>query len=165
MMTETLVALITGVITALVTLVVARFSTKFNYNKLYAETISKNRYDWITLWREYISEYIAICDTLRNQIRREVKNNNCDFDCSRLEQERSKYLELITKRDKLKYSILLRINPDEDEHIIVGELVKELIFDYDDEKYNFIKEKLISILQIYLKVEWERVKKESRGDE
>lgn len=42
------------------------FLLKFNYKKMFVETISKNRMEWINVWRENISKFLDCSEILFN---------------------------------------------------------------------------------------------------
>ena len=58
-------ALIGALVGALVTIVLGLTTLKFNYKNLYASTVSNSRNNWINIFRDEISQFLAISDMLR----------------------------------------------------------------------------------------------------
>lgn len=50
--------------TAIVTIGIYFFTRRYDYNRLFAETISTNRMEWINVWRENVSEFLAIAEEI-----------------------------------------------------------------------------------------------------
>ena len=56
------------------------FTLRFSYKQLFAETVSKNRMDWINVWRENVSKFLACAEVLHDMKPREnSKINNCSL--------------------------------------------------------------------------------------
>ena len=52
------------IISILVTIAFGVITNRYNYNQLFAQTISNNRMDWINVWRENISKFLACAEFL-----------------------------------------------------------------------------------------------------
>lgn len=59
-----IVAAIT-LIAAVITFVIGFKNIGFSYKSLFAETVSSNRNNWINVWRDEVSKFLAISDILR----------------------------------------------------------------------------------------------------
>ena len=54
-----LIALVGVILSVSITLVLGLATRKYNYNQLFAQTVSSNRMEWINVWRENISTFLA----------------------------------------------------------------------------------------------------------
>ena len=61
-MDSAIIGLIGGLIGSLITLVIGLLTTRFSYNNLFADTVSKSRNNWINTWRDELSNFLAIAD-------------------------------------------------------------------------------------------------------
>lgn len=52
-------------ITTVITFVIGFKNIGFSYKSLFAETVSSNRNNWINVWRDEVSKFLAISDILR----------------------------------------------------------------------------------------------------
>lgn len=142
----TLIGIFVG---AFATMFVGILSNKFSYKSLFAETISKSRNNWINIWRDEISNFLAISDMLRFE-KEKIQNHD--------------YIELMKEYHIAKNKIIMRLNMNEKRHQEVYLLINKIAYeDIDDEKYRILKESLMAVTQDLLKKEWERVKLEARG--
>lgn len=133
---------------------------KFNYKQLFAQTVSSNRMNWINVWRESISTFLACA---------EVLNDYCNGRCTRSackspQKSPKEFLE--TKKQMLhaRAMILSRLNLDEQLHIQMMEALNN--FSYNCRKKEFADQRdlVLCLARKILKPEWERVKSEAKGE-
>lgn len=150
-MSEELIAAFVG---GLVSYIVCRLTVRFNYHDLYAKTVSSSRNEWINLWRDEISRFLALADILKSDGL--IKENNND---------KENYLNFLKEYNISKNKIIMRLNLNEKRHQEVYLLLTKIdsIYNANDENYNVTKECLMSVSRDLLKKEWERVKLEARG--
>lgn len=145
---EIIFTLIGAFIGAFATMFVGILSNRFSYKSLFAETISKSRNNWINIWRDEISNFLAISDMLR-------------FEKGKIDDN---YIELMKEYHIAKNKIIMRLNMNEKRHQEVYLLINKIAYEeIDDEEYRVLKESLMAVTQDLLKNEWERVKLEARG--
>lgn len=135
----TLITAIAALVTAIVTLFIAARTRRFNYNQLFAQTVSQSRNVWLTQMREYISKMLAVAQTTKD----------------------------IYEYYKVRNEIMLRLNLAEAYHIELKQQIERLDnFIYIDEStITAICNRIIEISRQMLKEEWEKVKKEAKGEE
>lgn len=151
-MDSAIIGLIGGLIGSLITLVIGLLTTRFSYNNLFADTVSKSRNNWINTWRDELSKFLAIADMLRHE-------NTTKKECNEHE-----YIELLKEYHIAKNKILMRLNLNEKRHKEVYRLINKIAYEkplYDD--YKIAKEALMDVSRDLLKEEWERVKLEAKG--
>ncbi len=143
-------ALIGGIVTSVVTI----FTLRFSYKDLFAKTISTSRNEWINIWRDEISRFLAISDMLRHEKNVIWKDGN-----------KIEYLRLIEEYHISKNKIVLRLNMNEKRHQEVYLLINKIAYEVplDDSEYRKLKESLMAVSRDILKDEWERVKLEAKG--
>ena len=119
-------------------------------SQLNVSVLSKNRQDWINTLRDSISEYVSIITNwaINGSIEEKNKNNN-------IINERLLFL---------KSKIELLINPKEDDHTklvnLLDQILKNIIHCVDGHESdidNLLRE-ITNVSQTILKREWERVK-------
>lgn len=148
-------ALVGAIIGGFITSIVCVFTLRFSYHELYAKTVSSSRNEWINLWRDEISYFIALADILKsNNLNKE--NNSMD---------KGNYLKLLEEYNVSKNKIIMSLNLNEKKHQEVYLLLTKIdsINNTNDINYNVTKECLMSVSRDLLKEEWERVKLEDRG--
>ena len=150
-MENLLAALIGALIGALVSTVVTWFTLRFNYRQLFAETVSKNRMDWVNVWRENISIFLSCAEMLHNEAFRKQSESDKLFECKK---------EML----KARAMIITRLNNSEIDHVLMYGALTQL--DYSPNS-NFYEQQanIIELAQKILKPEWERVKLEAKGKE
>jgi hypothetical protein len=110
-----------------------------------AEVISRNRQDWINTLRISISEFISLCIIL-SKVNEHIVNSAED-----------KWERFFALRSKIS----LLINPKEDDHQQLDELIEkatQFILNNNKEGFRNIRREIIKLSQQILKREWERVK-------
>ena len=142
-----LIAVSGVIISVIVSVVIGVITNRFNYNQLYAQTVSANRIDWINVWRENISIFLACAETLMNNCHN--KNENL--------------LKIKKEMYEARGMVVSRLNLNEEDHRRMLGLMNS--FSVECSVYDFVKqrEEILELARKILKLEWERVKKEARG--
>ena len=151
-MDSAIIGLIGGLIGSLITLVIGLLTTRFSYNNLFADTVSKSRNNWINTWRDELSKFLAIADMLRYE---ETIKKECN------EHE---YIELLKEYHIAKNKIIMRLNLNEKRHQEVYLLINKIAYEepLENDDYKIAKEALMAVSRDLLKEEWERVKLEAK---
>ena len=152
-MDSAIVGLIGGLIGSLITLVIGLLTTRFSYNNLFADTISKSRNNWINTWRDELSKFLAIADMLRHETTTKKACNEHE------------YIELLKEYHIAKNKIIMRLNLNEKRHQEVYLLINKIAYEKSlgNDDYKVAKEALMAVSRDLLKEEWERVKLEAKG--
>ncbi len=153
---EVIAALIAvgGVIASIiVTLLLDWLKTNYNYKDLYARTVSGNRMDWINVWRENISTFLANAEMLQRCFRDRMFNSDSLVDTTQLYGNMVKARTMITSR----------LNMNENNHVLLYRALKN--FEWNTSWENFVaqREFIEALTREILKPEWERVKGEAKG--
>lgn len=135
-----LCTLIAAVISAVVSWLVAKKTIRYNYKELFAETVSQSRNKWLNEMRAFISSMLA-----------EAKRPSDESTDNRT----NAYW-------KARNQILLKLNLNEPLHIMLAKEIYDL--DLPSADIDDISNKIIEISQQLLKEEWEKVKKEAKGE-
>lgn len=159
------------VLTAVVSVVSSARSAKFSYKKLFAEAVSKNRMDWINVWRENIATFLAITKLLAEE---KSEKRTCgikkrlSFLFSRKKEEDYDIEILKLKKEQLiaKSRITVRLNLSEKKHRLMYSALNEMVksSERDFQKLNAACEYVEQLARTILKEEWERVKREAKGE-
>lgn len=142
-MKEFFIALVGALIGSLVPFLTLRY----NYRQLYAETVSKNRMDWINVWRENISVFLACAETLRNN-------------CSCISDE---ILSIEKEMYQARGMVVSRLNLNEENHKAMLVLMDSFVVNCSEQDFANQREAILALARKILKPEWERVKNEARG--
>ena len=177
-MNETMVKLLevlVNVITIVVSFILGQKTSKYDYDSLFAETITKNRMEWINVWRENLSNMLAIADIFHNENitngqnikkkNKKKKNKKCKNNNSSQTSEKSQeYIRMKKEYNKSKYMILSRLNLTEVKHKLLMKSIMK--FDYSPENKNYTPERefILDLAREILKPEWERLKLEAKGE-
>lgn len=148
-----IIALSGAILSIGISLIISLWTRRYNYNQLFAETVSESRNKWLNEMRGFISTMLA-----------EVKNScslgkgkeickNADYQFKSADTRTKEYW-------KARNEIMLRLNLNEPLHL----MLKNEILQLDNGKDNKTIENIISISQLLLKEEWEKVKKEAKGE-
>lgn len=135
-----LCTLIAAVISAVVSWLVAKKTIRYNYKELFAETVSQSRNKWLNEMRAFISSMLA--EAKRPSEEPTDKRTNAYW--------------------KARNQIMLRLNLNEPLHIMLAKEIYDL--DLPSADIDDISNKIIEISQHLLKEEWEKVKKEAKGE-
>ena len=136
-----------ALIGAVVGAIIPFFALRFNYRQLYAQTISNNRMEWINVWRENVSKFLACAETLRN-------NGSCGS---------AELLKLEKEMYEARGMVVSRLNLSEEDHQLMLALMKEFKIHCSDEDFCKNREAILAMARKILKPEWERLKDEARG--
>lgn len=152
-MDSAIIGLIGGLIGSLITLVIGLLTTRFSYNNLFADTVSKSRNNWINIWRDELSNFLAIADMLRHETTTKKACNEHE------------YIELLKEYHIAKNKIIMRLNLNEKRHQEVYLLINKIAYEESlgNDDYKVAKEALMAVSRDLLKEEWERVKLEAKG--
>lgn len=147
-----LIALGGVILSVLVSVLFHIGTTRYNYNQLFAQTVSNNRMDWINVWRANIARFLACTELL---IEYQCGGCNCDNECKLIEQKKEFY--------ESRGMITSRLNMEEELHVLMCAAINQI--HYSDKRENFIpkREYILELERKILKNEWERVKDEARG--
>lgn len=156
---------ISGLAGAVLGFVASMLVLRFNYRDLFAKTVSANRMEWINVWRENISTFIANATILHERGYVAKRANvecpckepckDCCAECLKIEAEMLKARELITTR----------LNMAEEKHALLFAAIKQIDYSAENTKFAAQCEYIEELARQILKPEWERVKDEARGKE
>lgn len=144
-------------------------TNQINMQKLFAETVSKSRMEWITSFRDEIGIIVAAIK-MRNYVleRNCVNSEKGKAKYSDCEECRKKYYtEIVPDALKAVSTLRTRLNMDitkkgNEYHGILDNMLRGI--DFCEKKKNDVSEEdLISITRKILEPEWGRVKDEARG--
>lgn len=156
-----LIALGGVILSVLVSVLFHIGTTRYNYNQLFAQTVSNNRMDWINVWRENISKFLA-CTELLIEHKCECKKKNdcegCKCDC-----KDCKIIEYKKEFYESRGMITSRLNMEEELHILMFAAINQIHYDNAREEFIPKREYILELERKILKNEWERVKDEARG--
>ena len=138
-----LCTLIAAVISAVVSWLVAKKTIRYNYKELFAKTVSQSRNRWLNEMRSFISSMLA-----------EVKKPS--------NKQKSNDTDRTNAYWKARNQIMLRLNLNEPLHIMLAKEIYDL--DLPSADIDDISNRIIEISQHLLKEEWEKVKKEAKGE-
>ena len=129
-----------GVIASIiVSYIIAKNTSKYNYNYLYAEIVSKSRNNWLNEFRENVSVMLAEgCKCCTNY-------KSGDF-------------------YRAFYHVQIKLNSKEYLHELLREKINELEQCRGYESFTVLAKEITSITEQIIKQEWERVKKEAKGE-
>ena len=151
-MEEWVAALLGAIGGALLSFLASWLTLKFNYHQLFAETVSKNRMEWINVWRENISKFLACAEILQKC----SLTTECD-NCKIVEYKKEFY--------ESRAMITSRLNMDEELHVLMFAAINQIDFKTPDLEFAAMREYILELARKILKPEWERVKKEAKGKE
>lgn len=156
-----IIALAGVILSVGISLMVSLLTRRYNYNQLFAETVSKNRMEWINVWRESVSTFLAIaevlhkCKVVGTSVSTESANkancNTCDI------------CELKKEMLKARETITTRLNMTEELHCLMFAAIKGLDYSSKNTEFPAQCEYIEELTRQILKPEWERVKTEARG--
>lgn len=149
--TSTLIALAGVVFSAIVSFIVSAAATRFNYKQLFAETVSKNRMEWINVWRENISTFLACAEILHEPSSTTPSGSGAPNDDMRF------------KLYEARAMITSRLNMEEELHKIMFSAINTLDWSPSNGKFAAQREYILETARQILKPEWERVKHEAKG--
>ena len=146
--TAAIIALSGVIVSVGISLLVALLTRRYNYHHLFAETVSKNRMEWINVWRENISTFLAIAETLHECCKKDTPCELCE-----LKKEMLKARAMITTR----------LNMTEELHCLMFAAIKQIDCSQSNTQFEAQREYIGELARKILKPEWERVKNEAQG--
>lgn len=134
-----------ALVTAIITSIIGFRNIGLSYKRLFAETVSSSRNNWINVWRDEISKFLAISDMLRPE-----------SGCIDKDNDRNEYLKLLEEYHTSKNKILMRLNMNEKRHQEVYILINKITYEegLNDVDYMKCKERLMAVTRDLLKEEW-----------
>lgn len=146
-MNEAICALVGAIAGAIIGFIASILTLRYNYKKLYAETVSNNRMEWINIWRENLAIFLSCARILHLRLDRNDKD----------------IIDIKKQMYQAQYMITIRLNLAENSHQLIYAAILEIDTSQTNENFNaqcaFIEETARNIL----KPEWERVKDEAKG--
>ena len=103
--------------------------------------------DWINVWRENVSKFLACAETLRN-------NKSCGSD---------EFLKIEKEMYETRGMVVSRLNLNEEDHQLMLVLINQFNIHCNDENFINQRETILALARKILKPEWERLKDEARG--
>ena len=146
---EFLNGLIGAVVGAIFGFIASFLTLRFNYHQLFASTVSSNRMEWINVWRESISKFLACAEILHTT----VKTDNNEKELVEYEKE------LLEARAM----IITRLNTKESDHVLMYGTLTQIDYSPSSQSFYAQQTAIIELSQKILKPEWERVKNEAKG--
>lgn len=152
---------------SLLTSIFARQTNQINMQKLFAETVSKSRMEWITSFRNEIGIIVAAIK-MRNYV---LERNCCNLEngtCSDCEECQKKYYtEIVPRALEAVSTLRTRLNMDitkkgNEYNGSLDEMLSRIDF-YNKNQDDVSEEDLIDVTRKILEPEWRRVKDEARG--
>lgn len=119
---------------------------KFKYRDMYSKTVSSNRMDWINNFRGEVAMIIAY---LRLKKEEELEANIWEVECARA--------KLLTRLN------MNLANPGNEYNVLFGDELEKIDFSNLNNSEE-ISEQLICLTRKILEGEWQRVKKEAKGE-
>ncbi len=146
-----LIALCGVLLSTAVSFVVSFWGKKYNYHHLFAETVSQSRNRWLNEMREYVSDMLA---NKRREVYGNCNENNC--------------VEVCNKYDSCKFQVLMRLNINESDHRQLRALIETLdgftATEGSRKEYELTEQAILEVSTRIFKDEWEKVKREAKGD-
>lgn len=139
-----------------ISFIVSLWTRRYNYNQLFAETVSESRNKWLNEMRDSISTMLAEAQnpcTLTDEDA-QCKNKKCLLTDDKV---RSK------KYWKARNEIVLRLNLTEPFHQALFNEIRQLDCLNNNNQEQTINN-IITFSQEILKEEWEKVKSEAKGE-
>lgn len=144
-------------------------TNKTNMKKLFAETVSKSRMEWIINFRNEIGIIVAAI-RMRNYV---LERNGCNLEngkgtCSDCEECQKKYYtEIVPSALEAVSTLRTRLNMDitkkgNEYNGRLDEMLSRIDF-YNKNQDDVSEEDLIDVTRKILEPEWRRVKDEARG--
>lgn len=143
-----LIAVAGVVLSAFIAWLTTHLTLRFNYKQLFAETVSKNRMEWINVWRENIAKFISCAKILHTNKTQTEFNLQC---------EKEMY--------EARVAVTSRLNLNEEKHKLLLTTMLEFNLQETEGRFNAQCEYIESLARDILKPEWERVKREAKGKE
>lgn len=130
-----------------ISFIIGVWTHSFNYKQLYAQTVSSNRMDWINVWRENVSKFLACAELLHNH----------------KDEKTETFLNIEKEMYEARAMITSRLNLNEDTHAMMLLMINDFRIQTTSADFYNQREAVLALAREILKPEWERVKKEARG--
>ena len=169
-MSDTLIGLLSAVIGAVVGALGTYFTLRFNYKSLYAQVVSQSRNNWLNEMRKYISQMLA---AKKSELDYYAANliGNLPNNPTHVDKYQNEY-------NKARNEVRLRLNLREVLHVKLAEEIEGLDnlspaqaqqpsqaqLQRWSKRFKNIEEEITNISQQLLKIEWDRVRKEAKGE-
>ena len=153
---------IAAVLGGLIGFIASWLTLRFNYNQLFAQTVSENRMDWINHFREEFSIVVGTASFLANNQIGACKSSD---ECETCDKECAKKMILEAERARMKLLTRLNLNTNRignEYNSIFEQKLKEIDFKKGISEQQ--KNELMEISREILEFEWKKVKKEAKGD-
>ena len=148
--------ILSGLIGAVIGAIGTHLTLRFNYKQLYAQTVSSNRMDWINVWRESVSNFLAYAEVLQKH-RGDISNRKYS------EKSKKCLVKYEHEMFKSRAMILSRLNLTENDHVEMMAALENFKIICDDCEFALQRELVLELARNILKPEWERMKKEAKG--
>lgn len=152
-MNEAICTLVGAIVGALIGFIASTLTLRYNYKKLYAETVSKNRMEWINIWRENLAIFLSCARILH------LPSDSADKKTS----DDKNIIDIKKQMYQAQAMITTRLNLAESSHQLIYAAILEIDTSSTNKNFNkqcaYIEETARNIL----KPEWERVKDEAKG--
>lgn len=126
------------ILSVLISVLIHLGVSKYNYNQLFAQTVSQSRNQWLNEMRENISIMLAEA-------------------CKSVGQLKTKEYYIAQNQ------VLLRMNNNEPLHLMLTQEINILEKSGDENVFRVCEKNILEISEKLLKREWENVKKEAKG--
>lgn len=146
-MNEAICALIGAIAGAIIGFIASILTLRYNYKKLYAETVSNNRMEWINIWRENLAIFLSCARILHLRPDRNDKD----------------IIDIKKQMYQAQYMITTRLNLAEISHQLIYNAILEIDTSQTNENFNMQCAYIEETARNILKPEWERVKDEAKG--
>ena len=148
---ETLNAIIGAVLGGIIGFIASWLTLKYNYKRLFAETVSSNRMEWINMFRDEFATIVGVICILKN-----CKPTSDD------------YFREILGAEQARARLLTRLNMHTDRqgneyNKVFAERLKALVFCDVKQVSDDDIQKLTELAGKILEHEWQRVKNEAKG--
>lgn len=165
---------VAGLIGAVVALVGSYWVNKFSYKQLFAQTISSNRMDWINVWRENVSKFLACAEIIHDHEVQKNKISKKRVTCKKgkcivvvfyptSNETDNKIIEYRKEMLEARAMIISRLNLNEQDHIDMMAALDLFDCNCSEEQFNLQRELVLELTRQILKPEWERLKREAKG--
>lgn len=158
---------------SIVTWIISLLTLRYNYNQLFAETVSQNRMDWMNIWRENLSILIGAAESLHNapdyvkivQYKRGRKAITTPQQKVLFENCINQYEQYRNEFYKARNTIISRLNLTEENHRKMFDALNNFSYLKSNKEFELDKAYIIELARAILKPEWERLKREAKGKE
>lgn len=170
-------------LTLIVSCISLYFSIRNNKAVHYVNAVTKSRVEWIDKLRNNVSRFISLADvkelTVKSLKPKEMLNNNFENNLKELNQVGSEILLMLNYSDEFDKKIMemIKLQAYKIENLYYKTLTQSTISYKENDAFYVpndeikslekeiekLNEEIIKEFQIYLKFEWNRVKKESKG--